>query len=81
MPRKHNHLATGILADALQQVGIGAAVVDREALRLAWSCPSTTDSSRTKRSPLVITEARIPTFSRVHETCTAIQNKRGRRGP
>lgn len=39
MARKHNHLTTDILADALHRLGIGAAAVDREALRLRMDLP------------------------------------------
>ncbi|GEO97613.1 helicase-related protein [Methylobacterium haplocladii] len=39
MARKRNHLTTDILADALHRLGIGAAAVDREALRLRMDLP------------------------------------------
>jgi ATP-dependent RNA helicase SUPV3L1/SUV3 len=39
MARKRNHLTTDILADALHRLGIGAAAVDREALRLRLGLP------------------------------------------
>jgi ATP-dependent RNA helicase SUPV3L1/SUV3 len=39
MARKRNHLTTDILADALHRLGIGAAAVDREALRLRLDLP------------------------------------------
>ena len=39
MARKRIHLTTDILADALHRLGIAAAAVDREALRLALGLP------------------------------------------
>lgn len=39
MARKRNHLTTDLLADALHRLGIGAAAVDREALRLRMELP------------------------------------------
>ncbi|MGU3538064.1 helicase-related protein [Methylobacterium sp. A54F] len=39
MARKRIHLTTDILADALHRLGIGAAAVDREALRLRMGLP------------------------------------------
>ncbi len=39
MARKRNHLTTDLLADALHRLGIGAAAVDREALRLRLDLP------------------------------------------
>ncbi|MCJ2012288.1 helicase-related protein [Methylobacterium sp. J-076] len=39
MARKRNHLTTDILADALHRLGIGAAAVDREALRRRMDLP------------------------------------------
>lgn len=39
MARKRSHLTTDILADALHRLGIGAAAVDREALRLRMDLP------------------------------------------
>ncbi len=39
MARKRNHLTTDLLADALHRLGIGAASVDREALRLRMDLP------------------------------------------
>ncbi|GLS45382.1 helicase-related protein [Methylobacterium brachythecii] len=39
MARKRNHLTTDILADALHRLGIGAAAIDREALRLRMELP------------------------------------------
>ncbi|GJE59020.1 helicase-related protein [Methylobacterium trifolii] len=39
MARKRNHLTTDILADALHRLGIGAAAIDREALRLRMDLP------------------------------------------
>ncbi len=39
MARKRNHLTTDILADVLHRLGIGAAAVDREALRLRMDLP------------------------------------------
>ena len=39
MARKRTHLTTDILADALHRLGIGAAAVDREALRLRMGLP------------------------------------------
>ena len=39
MARKRNHLTTDILADVLHRLGIGAAAVDREALRRRMDLP------------------------------------------
>ncbi len=39
MARKRTHLTTDILADVLHRLGIGAAAIDREALRLRMDLP------------------------------------------
>ncbi len=53
MARKRNFLTIDLLADALHRLGIGAAAVDRETLRLRLGLPNTMASSRTRRSPLL----------------------------